>query len=533
VVILIGWAIWLYGLVITIQLYEIQSGLWKVRDESTEPEKGPSESEEETVAETKKGLFGRKGSDKAKKDVDYNLRLMLEDPKRAIVYMSLMVCMSFVATKVNSFLDKMWIANIGDAAVSAISTVSPIYSVVSAVGVGLGTGACVCIAYCLGRKDFTRSQALADASIFFALLLSIPTALFLVLLVDPVVGVQGEEIMMLANQYVLPLAVGCPAIILSGVLGSLFKAEGAMKMMTLSALISIPVNAILTPVFIQQFGWGITGASAATALGSVASLIVSVWLFKRGKYHFKIRFRIPKSSMIREVLTVGGPKAIEEILGGVIILAQSVLVSINAGPDALAVTGIAFSLPYLMTMIPDSLTSGAQPVCSAQAGAKDLIKMRMSMKYSVFLMLGLSLIAAVVILVFTEPILSVFGSRQSVNVDDLVFVTRLYALMMPFYLLMRMCSNMLQVVRKAHISAPANIGFGILRIIMLSFLVHGIMDAAYVEAFINVIGGIGLFLLLYHYTKVFDPEKVDNTVDRFDSLSPIGLRRRNKKHQED
>ena len=538
-------SMWLYSIVITIQLYEIDLKLWLIKNgiygklgkiDYTEllnllREKvkiAKEENEEQNEPQLDREDEDEK--EREKKEKKASLELMLNDPKRAIVYMSLIVSMTFIATKVNSFLDKMWISKISDEAVSAISTVSPIYSVVAAIGVGIGTGACICISYTLGKKDYSRSQDLANASLFLSILMSIPTALFLILSIDPIVSVQGPEITELAKQYVLPLAIGCPAIILSGVLGSLFKAEGAMKIMTMCALLSVPVNAILTPVFINNFGWGMLGTSAATALGSVASMLASFYFFKKGKYHFKIKFTTPKSSALREVLTVGGPKAIEEALGGVILLANTILVSVSVGSTALAITGLAFSFPYLMTMIPDSISTGAQPVCSAQAGAHNVSVMKSSMTFSFKLMLGLSLIPTFVLLFFTEPIVSVFGNGNTTISEELITATRIYAVVIPFYLLQRMCTNMLQVVRKSEISAPVYLGFGVLRLILIAVFATTVMDVVYIECFINFISAIGLGIALVYYTKKFDPNVVDEKAEkRLNDLSAIKAFKKNVK----
>ena len=527
---------WLYNVVRTGQLYELDLKLWQMKTGTSDSLDNFNDREisdlhsraEEIISERQKKEEEKEREEREKeeekKEKKAALELMLNDPKRAIVYMSLMVSMTFVATKVNTFLDKMWIAKISDEAVSALSTVSPIYSVVAAIGVGVGTGACVCISYTLGKKDFSRAQDLANASLFLSILLSIPTALFLILSIDPIVSVQGPAITELATQYVIPLAIGCPAIILSGVLGSLFKAEGAMKMMTMCALLSIPVNALLTPVFINNCGWGIMGASTATALGSVVSMLASFYFFKKGNYHFKIRFTIPQSAAIRELLTIGGPKAIEEALGGIIILAQTVVTATAVGSTALAVTGLAFSFPYLMTMIPDSISSGAQPVCSAQAGAHNVSVMRSSMWYSFKIMLGLSLIPTVVLLLFAEPILPIFGNGNVVTSDEMILATRVYAIFIPFYLLQRMCTNMLQVVRKSNISAPVYLSFGVLRLILIAIFASEVMDVVLIECFINFIGAISLAAALIYYAKRFDPNKVDeNAEKRLDVLSGIRM----------
>ena len=459
-------------------------------------------------------------------DNNANLDKMIDDPRYAIITMSIIVSMTFIATKVNAFLDKIWISDISLDAMSAVSTVSSIYSVVAAIGVGIGTGACVCISYTLGKRNFERSQELATASLFLSILISIPTAIFMIFAVGPVTEVQGEVISRLSMDYIIPLALGCPFIILSGVIGSLFKAEGAMKVMTFCALVSVPVNAILTPIFIKQFGWGIMGASLATVIGSAVSTALSYYMFGRGKYHFKLRFAIPSSAPMKEILTVGGPKALEELLGGIIILVQTLIISVKTGSLAVAVTSIGFSFPYLMTMIPDSISAGSTPVCSAQAGAHNVDVMRSSIKYTVTLTLALSIVAMIVMLIFADPINSIFiGNKQIDDKELLLTATRTYALLIPFYLVSRTCSNMLQVVRKSHISAPVYIGMGFLRLGALFLFGTTIMNVVYVEVGMNVLLGIVMLALLVYYTGRFDPDRVDNNEDswfgRMDSIKDI------------
>jgi len=457
----------------------------------------------------------KKKEEKEWTEKDY-LDFMLNDPRRAIVGMSLIVSLTFIATKVNSFLDKVWISNISMDAMAAVSTVSNIYSVVAAIGVGIGTGACVCISYTLGKKSFERSQELSTASIFLSILISIPTAIFLIVAVGPITEVQGEAISELSMNYIIPLALGCPFIILSGVIGSLFKAEGAMKVMTFCAIISVPVNAVLTPIFINQFGWGISGASLATVIGSAVSTALSIYMFKRGNYHFKLKLAIPTSASIKEILSVGGPKTLEEALGGIIILMQTLIITVKTGNLTLALIGIAFSFPYLMTMLPDSITAGSTPVCSVQAGAHNVEKMKDSIKYTIMLTLVLSVIAAIVLAIFAGPIDSLFIGDKEVEDEELLLnVTRMYAILVPFYLLGRACSNMLQVVRKSHISAPVYIGIGFLRLGVLYLFADTTMDVALVDIGMNVLLGIVMLLLLFYYTKNFDPDKVDSKEDKW------------------
>ncbi len=496
---------WVHGMIRTVQLYEAQIHLWRLK-------KGIPDVKERFDRKEYLDRIRKRGG---KHNVEDNLDEILNNPKHSIVQMSLVVSLTFIVTKVNGFLDKVWIANIGNDAVAAIATVSPIYSVVSAVGVGIGTGACVCISYVLGKREYEKTQDLATASVFLSVALAVPLGIFLILSVDPIVGVQGAEITELAKEYVYPLALGCPAIILAGVLGSLFKSEGAVRKMTFCAMISIPINMVFTPLFIYVFGWGIAGASIANVLGSIVSLLVALYMFRKGEYHFKIRFGIPKSGALKEIFSIGGPKATEEMLGGLIILAQNMIIVMKTGSATMALVELAFTFPYLMTLIPDSVTSGAQPVCSAHAGKRDVKGMWDSMKFSLALNLEFSVVSMVVLLLFAMPICSLFsGGDQSAVTDDLLNITRLYAFIIPFYLLGRMSGNMLQVVRKSEVSAVVFTGLGVTRLVLFSLWGNNTMEVVWIEIFMNVMTGAIMFGLLYVYAKRFDPDAVNEKSER-------------------
>ena len=493
-------AVWLYSIIRTVQFYEAEIRLWRAK-------KGiPSFKERFDVKAYLRNIREKGG----RHNVEENLDEMLGNPKRSIVRMSLVVSLTYLVTKLNVFMDKVWIANISEAAVAAIGTVSPIYSVVSAAGVGIGTGACVCISYVLGRREYEKTQDLATASVFLSLAVSVPLGIFMVLSIHPIVGVEGAEITELASEYVIPLAIGCPVVILSGVLGGLFKAEGAMRKMTFCALVSIPVNMVLTPVLIYGAGWGIMGASIANVIGSAVSVAVALYLFRKGGYHFRIRFGIPTSTSMKEISSVGGPKAVEEMIGGLIILAQSMIIVTKTGSDTLALVELAFAFPYFMTLVPDSITAGAQPVCSAHAGERDISGMRRSIMYAMKINMVISLAAMVFMLVFASPLCSLFsGGDQSRVTDELLTVTRLFAFMIPMYLLGRMSGDMLQVVRKSDMSAIVFSAMGIMRLAMYLIWGNDTMEVAWMDLIGTSLAGLVMFILLMYYVRRFDPDEVD------------------------
>ena len=82
-----------------------------------------------------------------------DLKVMLGDPRRAVLAMSGPLIVSFLVVQINSFADTAWCSLLGVDPSSAASTISPVYWIVSGIGTGIGVGASTSIARCLGRGD--------------------------------------------------------------------------------------------------------------------------------------------------------------------------------------------------------------------------------------------------------------------------------------------------------------------------------------------------------------------------------------------
>ena len=70
---------------------------------------------------------------------DEVLKRMTDHPYEAIIRMFLMVSITFIVIRVNGFLDTYWISHLSTEASAAVSLVNPIYSIVSALGLGVGS----------------------------------------------------------------------------------------------------------------------------------------------------------------------------------------------------------------------------------------------------------------------------------------------------------------------------------------------------------------------------------------------------------
>jgi putative MATE family efflux protein len=148
------------------------------------------------------------------------------------------------------------------------------------LGISIGTGiaGAALVARNLGARAPERARQFATTSLTFTLILSSALTLIICLSLDwllRLLGAQGEALR-LAKIFLWTLAPGfvmlAGAIACSFILRGLGDAKRAM-FITVAAAICI---AILDPIFIFGFGWGIQGAAIATVIADAAALAVGL-----------------------------------------------------------------------------------------------------------------------------------------------------------------------------------------------------------------------------------------------------------------
>lgn len=88
------------------------------------------------------------------KTAESDLEKMLGDPKKGIRSMVLVFFLALAVVQINQFVDTFWVSGLGNVSGSAVSTSSPIYSLIMCAGLGIGTGVTAGISFHLGRGEY-------------------------------------------------------------------------------------------------------------------------------------------------------------------------------------------------------------------------------------------------------------------------------------------------------------------------------------------------------------------------------------------
>ena len=410
----------------------------------------------------------------------HDLEVLLGEPKAAVRSMFFPFLIAFAIVEANQFIDTFWISGLGTASSSAISTVVPFYVLLMSAGLGISVGATTTVAFRLGRNEKEEAGRLASNALVLGAMFSVLISTILLLVLDPAMSVMGvDSIRIECWSYMLPMILMSTPMICLLILGGNLRGEGAARKSTIIQISAAVLNMVLDPLFIYICGMGIMGAGLATGLSSLISLIIGLSWYFSGRTLLKMDRKSFKADrkMMSEVLTVGGPRTVNELIGSAMTFIQRIFFVVAGGTTAVLMYNYPWRFISLFNLPGKAFESSLIPVSSAAYGQSDTDKMWSAYMYCFKLTLMVSIVAAIVIFVFAEPLMSVMTYEETMNtlLPKLVWCLELSVIILPFMALRGVGAALLQSMKKAKIPMYFDLFWGSVRMVLYAMSAYGLL----------------------------------------------------------
>ena len=252
---------------------------------------------------------------------DKNVALLNADPRKSIPRLALPVMVTMVITSLYNVVDGIWIAGLGESAISGIGLTTPLWMIITAVSNGLAHGATSAVSRHGGENKAMAERAAEHALVIFVAGALLLTVLLLAVLY-PYLGyfeVSGET-RQAAIDYAVPLFLGLMGVTLMSGCAGLMRAEGDTRRPMYATSLGLILNGCLDPVFIYTLGMGAAGAAISTVVTSwLSAAIMLYWMFVRKDTFFRVRLRgivHPEwdKTIARDILSTGILASVELLM---------------------------------------------------------------------------------------------------------------------------------------------------------------------------------------------------------------------------
>lgn len=407
-----------------------------------------------------------------------DLEKMLGEPKAAIRGMILPFLIAMAVVEINQFVDTFWVSGLGAASASAVSTIVPVYGLMMCAGLGIAAGITTCGAFRLGRGEREAAGSLAANAIILGIIFAIIASVLVGIFINPIIDIMGaQDVREEAVQYMLPYIFMSPAVILISILGGMLRAEGAARKSTIVQAVSAILNMAFDPILIYSLDLGVFGAGLATTLSSMLALFLGLYWYLKKRTIIDINrsnFRVNKSSMA-EVMGVGGPKTVQMFISNLTDFLQRIFLIIAGGTNAVMFYNYSWRYIGVVTLPGRAVDTAMLPVCSSAYGQNDLEKMKVGYFYSIKLVVGFAVIAAVALFIFAEPLMSIMTTEESMHevLETFVWTLRVSCFLIPFSALMGVFSSILQTMKRAKIPMYFYMIWGFIKLGLYALAAYG------------------------------------------------------------
>ena len=337
-----------------------------------------------------------------------------------IISMSLPIMASMLVQALYNIVDSVFVSQINENALTAVSMAFPIQNLMIAVGVGTAVGVNALLARSLGEKDFEKVDRIAANAVFLA---ALSYLLFLVIglfFVEPFYRSQTdiEEIIRYGKEYLTVCCCFSFGAFAQLMFERLLQATGKTIYTMFTQGIGAIVNIIMDPILIfGLFGFpkmGVTGAAVATVIGQIVAGILSVWLNAKKNYEVHIHMKgfRPNLPVIGQIYGIGVPSIIMQAIGSVMNYGMNrILISFTS--TATAVFGVYFKLQSFVFMPVFGLNNGIIPIVAYNYGAKNRERVVSTIRHTIVYAMGIMLAGLLVFQVIPKPLLLLFNASET------------------------------------------------------------------------------------------------------------------------
>ena len=270
-------------------------------------------------------------------------------------------------------VDLLVVGQFGTSAdVSAVSTGSMVMQTVMVVITGLAMGLTVLVGRKIGEGLREDAGNIIGSGIWLFCVLAVVLSVLMVFAAPSMAKLMQAPVEALDKtiSYITICSAGAIFIVAYNLVGSIFRGIGDSVMPLVTVAIACVLNIIGDLVFVALFHMGTAGAAIATVFAQAVSVALSLLLIRRREMPFSLKARAirPSGKLIRQILILGIPIALQDLLVSISFLAITAIVN-SLGLIASAGVGVAEKLCGFVMLVPSAYMQAMSAFVAQNMGA--------------------------------------------------------------------------------------------------------------------------------------------------------------------
>lgn len=270
-------------------------------------------------------------------------------------------------------VDLLVVGQFGTSAdVSAVSTGSLVMHTVTVVITSLAMGLTVLVGRKIGEGFKEEAGRIIGSGIWMFAAVAVVLSVVMVFAAPALAQLMHAPVEAFDKtvDYIKICSAGTVFIVAYNLVGSIFRGIGDSTMPLVTVAIACVLNIIGDLVLIGGFHMGTTGAAIATVFAQAVSVVLSLGIIRRKDLPFTFRTKDirPQARHIKQILFLGVPIALQELLVSISFLAITAIVN-GLGLTVSAGVGVAEKLCGFIMLVPSSYMQAMSAFVAQNMGA--------------------------------------------------------------------------------------------------------------------------------------------------------------------
>lgn len=306
---------------------------------------------------------------------------------------------------------------LSDVYVSAVSTGSQLMQTVTLAITGLSMGLTVFVGTKIGAGKPEEAGKIIGAGIWLFGVMALALTGVMVFAAPGMAGAMHapEAAFDQTVSYLKLCSAGAVFIVAYNLVGSIFRGIGDSKIPLLTVTIACVLNIGGDLLLVAGFHMGAAGAAIATVFAQAVSVLLSLLIIRRRRlpFPFSLSYILPKGAYIREILRLGIPIALQDLLVNISFL---VIISIvnSIGLTESAGVGVAEKMCGFLMLVPSAYMQSMSAFVAQNMGAEQPRRARKALLYGIVSSLALSVLMAYFSFFHGDLLAGIFAEKTGV-----------------------------------------------------------------------------------------------------------------------
>jgi len=370
-------------------------------------------------------------------------------PWKRIVEFSLPMLIGNIAQQFYNTADSIIVGKyVGDNALAAVGSASPILNLLLVLFVGIATGAGIMVAQYFGAKDREKLSHTIGVCISLTAIASLIIMVIGPLVTRPLLSFLNTPASIIdwCADYLVIYYVGIAGFayynILAGVLRGLGDSISALGFL----LVATILNVFLDLWFVAGLGMGVPGVALATIIAQGISAVLCIIKLARmnSTFDFNLKMLVPAKEYSMKLIKLGLPSGFTQAIFSIAMIVVQSLTN-SFGEMVIACNVIVMRVDGF-AMMPNFTFGNAMTTYAGQnIGAKKMDRVDKGTKDGTMIAVGVSTVITILILIFGKYLMGVFTDTAEL-VDLSMHMMRILAV---GYIAMAVTQSLSGVMRGA------------------------------------------------------------------------------------